>query len=396
MNNKNENKVIKISIIWLFIAIIIIVSIVASFRNYIFATNEKNVETIPAFEENQKAVDVLQVMFENTNENKKLVNEKRDVQYETKYEENANLPKDEKQTKQEGKIGSVQVTAIQEYKNEQLASEEIIESKTIEEAIDEIIYVGTSEFLNKYSVHIGDQMYLLEAEELKEQAEDNSNTICQIPRYLNVTISEAGEDWIKVNYNGKEGYLKTTNITSETVTPLITEKNRIATLKANLNIEMDLSKPSGLTLSDFKTILSNNTLDRNKIFENNAEAFYNAEQKYKINGIFLASVGIHESGWGTSSIASAKYNLFGYTAYDSDPFNSATTFENYANSIEKVAEALSTNYLHVAGTQIAEGITAKGTYFNGTTVKSVNIRYASDPNWADKVYNYMENLYNRL
>lgn len=395
---KNGKVIIKVSIMWFFIAIIIIAMIISFFKNRIFATNttNKETETVVAFEENQKSIDVVQVMLENTNSDKKMINEQRDVQFETKYEDNPNLPRDEEQVKQEGKIGKIQVTALQEYKDNQMINEEILDSKTLEEVVPKIIYKGTSDFLKKYSVHIDDQMYLLEAEELKEEAKDDSNTICNVPRYLNVKVKEAGEDWIKVSYSGKEGYLKTTNITSESVTPMIKEKNRIATLKNNLNIDMDLGVPSGLTLSDFKTVLSNNLSDKNKIFEQNAEYFYKAEQKYKINGIFLASIGIHESAWGTSKIASDKNNLFGFTAYDSDPYNSATSFDNYENAINKVAEALSTKYLHVAGTKINDELTATGTYFNGTTAKSVNIKYASDEGWADKVFNYMQYLYNKL
>ncbi len=395
---KNGKIIIKFSIMWFFIAIIIIALIISFFKNRIFATNTANKEeqTIVAFEENQKSIDVIEVMLENTNSDKKMVNEQRDVQFETQYEDNPNLPRDEEQVKQEGKIGKIQVTALQEYKDDQMINEEIIDSKTLEEVVTKIIYKGTSDFLKKYSVHIDDQMYLLEAEDLKEEAKDDSNTICNVPRYLNVKIKEAGEEWIKVAYNGKEGYLKTTNITSEAVTPMIKEKNRIATLKNNLNVDMDLSVPSGLTLSDFKTVLSNNLSDKNKIFEQSAEYFYKAEQKYKVNGIFLASIGIHESAWGTSKIANDKNNLFGFTAYDSDPYNSATSFDNYENAINKVAEVLSTKYLHVAGTKISDELTATGTYFNGTTAKSVNVRYASDTGWADKVFNYMQYLYNKL
>ena len=394
--NEDGTIIIKFSIVWFVIAIIIIALIVSFFKNYIFATNEEENETIVAFEQNQKSVDVVQVMLENTDSNKKMVNEQRDVQYTTEYENNPNLPKDEQQVKQEGKMGKVQVTALQEYQNDEMISEEIIESETLEEVVTEIIYVGTSEFLSKYSVHIDDQMYLLEAEDLKKEADDEAETICQIPRYLNVTIKEAGEEWIKVTYHGQEGYLKTTHITSEALTPLITEKNRVATLKNNLNMDMDLSAPSGLTLSDYKTVFANNSSDKNKIFEQNAETFYNAEQTYKINGIFLASVGIHESAWGTSSLAADKNNLFGYNAYDRDPYNSAATFEDYQKAINTVAEALSLRYLHVAGTSIGQGLTATGIYFNGTTLKSVNIRYASDENWADKVFSYMQYLYNKL
>ena len=395
---KNGKVIIKFSIMWFFIAIVIIMLIISFFKNRIFATNntEDKKETIVAFEENQKSVDVVQVMLENTNSDKKMINEQRDVQFETQYEDNPNLPRDEEQVKQEGKNGKIQVTALQEYKNDQMVSEDIIDSKTLEDVVKKIVYKGTSDFLKKYNVHIDDQMYLLEAEDLKEEAKDDSNTICNVPRYLNVKIKEAGEEWIKVSYNGKEGYLKTTNITSESVTPLIKEKNRVATLKNNLNIDMDLSVPSGLTLSDFKTVLSNNLSDKNKIFEQSAEYFYKAEQKYKVNGIFIAAIGIHESAWGTSKIASDKNNLFGFTAYDSDPYNSATSFDNYESAINKVAEALSTKYLHVAGTKISDDLTATGTYFNGTTAKAVNTRYASDTGWADKVFSYMQYLYGKL
>ena len=396
--SKNGKIIIKFSIMWFFIAIIIIALLISFFKNRIFATNVQNKEEIKVavFEENQKSVDVISVMLENTNSDKKMINEQRDVEYQTIYEDNPNLPKDEEQVKQEGKIGKIQVTALQEYKGEELQNEDIIESKTLEEAVTKIVYKGTSEFLKKYSVHIDDQMYLLEAEDLKEEAKDEANTVCNVPRYLNVKIKEAGEDWIKVSYKDKEGYLKTTNITSEAVSPLIKEKNRVAALKNNLNIDMDLSVPSGLTLSDFKTVLSNNLSDKNKIFEQNAENFYKAEQKYKVNGIFLASIGIHESAWGTSKIANDKNNLFGFTAYDSDPYNSATSFDNYESAINKVAETLSTKYLRTSGTKISEDLVATGTYFNGTTAKSVNVRYASDEGWADKVFTYMQYLYGKL
>ena len=399
-NSKDGQVIIKFSVMWFFIAIIIIALMISFFKNRIFATDVNNketkTETVVAFEENQKSIDVIQVMLENTDSNKKMINEQRDVEYITEYEENPNLPRDEEQVKQEGKNGKVQITALQEYQNGDMVKEDIIESTTLEKMVTKIIYKGTSDFLKKYSVHIDDQMYLLEAEDLKEEAKEESSTIVQVPRYLNVKIKEAGEEWIKVSYNGKEGYLKTTNITSEAVTPLIKEKNRVATLKNNLNIDMDLSMPSGLTLSDYKTVLSNNLSDKNKIFEQNAEIFYKAEQKYKVNGIFIAAVGIHESAWGTSKIANDKNNLFGFTAYDSDPYNSATSFDTYENAINKVAETLSTKYLHVAGTNISDGIVATGSYFNGTNVKSVNVRYASDEAWGEKVFSYMQYLYQKL
>ena len=59
---KNGKIIIKFSIMWFFIAIIIIALIISFFKNRIFATNTANKEeqTIVAFEENQKSIDVIE------------------------------------------------------------------------------------------------------------------------------------------------------------------------------------------------------------------------------------------------------------------------------------------------------------------------------------------------
>lgn len=397
MKSKQEGRVINISIMWFFLACVIIFSIVAFFRNYILATNTNTeIEEVKAFEKNINSINILKVIVENNDKNKKLINEEREIAFETIYEENSNLPKDEEQIKQEGVNGKLKVTALQEFKNGEMINEEIIESTVVEVAITNIIYKGTSEFLRDFGIHIGDTMYLMEIANLKEQDSAESNTILTIKRYLKVTIEEVKGDWIKVKYLDNEGYIEKSKLTSETVTPMITEKNRIATLKENLNFKMELNKPSGLTLSDYKTIFSELPSDKNNIFSQNVEIFYNIEQKYKINGIFVAAIGIHESGWGTSKLAMDKHNLFGFAAYDRDPYNSAATFETYEECIDTVAKALAKNYLHLAGTNITEEIVATAAYNNGPTLSGVNTRYASDENWANKVYSYMEYLYGKL
>lgn len=100
---ENGTVVIKFSIMWFFAIITVIALIISFFVNYIFATNSKE-ESIVAFEKNTQSVDVVQVMLTNTGSNKKLVNEQREVQFTTSYEENPNLPENEEQVKQEGKV----------------------------------------------------------------------------------------------------------------------------------------------------------------------------------------------------------------------------------------------------------------------------------------------------
>ena len=158
---------------------------------------------------------------------------------------------------------------------------------------------------------------------------------------------------------------------------------------------MSLNKPSGLSLEQFKKVLSDSK-DTNKIFENNAEYFYYIEKQYNINGIFVAAVGIHESAWGTSKIATSKMNLFGYGAYDSNPYNGAYHFSNYSECIDLIARVFVKYYLNPKGTEIYGGEKAQGTYYNGATLSGVNTKYATDKNWANGVYNHMKYLYNKL
>lgn len=89
-----------------------------------------------------------------------------------------------------------------------------------------------------------------------------------------------------------------------------TEEKSSESLKNTLSFNMSLNKPSGLSLEQFKKVL-NDDKDKNNIFKDSAEYFYYIEKQYNINGVFVASVGIHESAWGTSKIALQKKNLFG-------------------------------------------------------------------------------------
>ena len=165
--------------------------------------------------------------------------------------------------------------------------------------------------------------------------------------------------------------------------------------KSSLLFEMALNKPSGFSLEQFKIALSDSK-DVNKVFEQNAEYFYYIEEQYNINGIFVASIGIHESAWGTSRIAKNKYNLFGYGAYDSNPYNGAYSFSSYSESIDLLARVLVKYYLNPKGTLIYDGQVASGKYYNGSTLSAVNQKYATDKNWANCVYKFMEYLYNKI
>ena len=71
-------------------------------------------------------------------------------------------------------------------------------------------------------------------------------------------------------------------------------------------------------------------------------------------------------------------------------------FNTYAESIDLLARVLVKYYINPACTNIYGGETAVGTYFNGSTLLGVNQKYASDKNWSNAVYKYMNYLYNKL
>ena len=364
------------------------------------AVSEENTENQEfVAEKNNDAIELEEILLENVSvlKSKEFVEEIRPIEFETTYHKNANLPEGEEVVLQQGVNGQQQVTVIKSYENDVFVSENILESKKIEDSVSEVVDLGTSKFLAEKKIHIGDKLYAKEEVILRESADENSNEVKKVPQSMDVKLQELkGEDWCKVTYKKKEGYVQTKYLTSKAETPTIVEANRIQKIKLTVKEDMLLNKSTKLKLEDYKKMLSNNPLDKNKIIEDNAEVFYNMDKKYNMNGVFLASMAIHESAWGTSKIAQDKKNLFGYGAYDSSPYQSSFSFDTYGEGIELVAKVLVKYYLNEQGTAIYDGEVAKGSYYNGATTAGVNIRYASDTEWHNKIYKYMQYLYDRL
>ncbi|MDO4667876.1 MAG: glucosaminidase domain-containing protein [Streptococcus sp.] len=104
------------------------------------------------------------------------------------------------------------------------------------------------------------------------------------------------------------------------------------------------------------------------------KAFKKAERDHGVNAIFLTGLAIHESDYGRSQIAQAKHNLFGFMAYDSSPFSSAGNFATFDDGIDQVARYLSQHYLR-----------PDGQFYNGKSIAAINVKYASDKSWSDKI-----------
>lgn len=107
--------------------------------------------------------------------------------------------------------------------------------------------------------------------------------------------------------------------------------------------------------------------------------FIDHQNNYGVNSIMIYAKGILESGWGMSTLAYAKNNLFGVGAFDSSPFTSATQFPSIAEGIRSQFQNLMSSEFYqptdwrYAGSHV------------GNKGSGVNVQYAADPNWGYKI-----------
>ncbi|HVC42740.1 MAG TPA: glucosaminidase domain-containing protein [Candidatus Saccharimonadales bacterium] len=133
-------------------------------------------------------------------------------------------------------------------------------------------------------------------------------------------------------------------------------------------VDTNLTLPSGETAASLNQFLSGSAL------AGLGASFMQAETTYHVSARYFVAHAILESGWGTSAIAQYKHNLFGFGANDANPYGDATTFPSFDACIQYVAQFIATNYLTVGGQ-----------FYHGPTLRGMNVDYASDPNWAEKI-----------
>ena len=393
--------------------IIILSILIANFRNRSYAVNDENQDisttTINSEVKIAKQAYSKQLNLDNvTRQNEQeIVTEKietteTDVEFNTKYRENNSLPKGKMQTIQEGQDGKQNAIVKNVYKNGNLISSKLISNEITKAAIDKIVEVGTGSYTNNYIQIVGDQLKVTsDTLALRLEPNKDSEKIITINKDEKVSFKKSQDTWYYVQYGSYLGWADKDCLTYDNPNNQNdnedenTELTKEQLLK-KVGFSMLLNEKSGLSLAQFKKILSDDKNDKNNVFKDNAEYFYYAEQQYDVNGVFIVAVAIHESGWGTSSISLAKKNLFGYQAYDRNPYENASNFGTYAEGIDLVSRVFAKYYINPAGKTIYGGEKAVASYYKGATLTAVNTSYASDKNWANAVYKWMVYLYNKL
>ena len=113
---------------------------------------------------------------------------------------------------------------------------------------------------------------------------------------------------------------------------------------------------------------------------NTGNIFIKYQNKYGVNALMSIAFAIHESGWGKSSIAMNKNNLFGLNAIDSNPGGNADSFSSVENCIMNFASSwMSKRYLNATYTSLFNG------GYLGDLGSGIFVEYSSDPYEGEKI-----------
>lgn len=145
----------------------------------------------------------------------------------------------------------------------------------------------------------------------------------------------------------------------------------------------DLTEATNYSAEDLDKVFSLLNID-NSLLENKGATFKEAEEHYHINALYLLAHSALESDWGRSKIAKDKNNFFGITAYDTTPYLSAKTFDDVDKGILGATKWIKENYID------------RGRTFLGNKGSGMNVEYASDPYWGEKIASVMMKINEKL
>ena len=145
----------------------------------------------------------------------------------------------------------------------------------------------------------------------------------------------------------------------------------------------NLTEPTNYSTDELNRVYSIMNI-RNSRLAGKGAIFKEAEKRYGVNALYLMAHSALESAWGRSQIANDKNNFFGIAAYDTSPYDSAKKFDDVDKGILGAAKWIRENYID------------RGRDHLGNKATGMNVRYASDPYWGEKIASIMMNINSRL
>lgn len=145
----------------------------------------------------------------------------------------------------------------------------------------------------------------------------------------------------------------------------------------------NLREPSNYSAAELDKVYSVMNIQNSPLAGKGA-TFKEAEERYGVNALYLMAHSALESAWGRSQIARDKNNFFGIAAYDTNPYLSAKSFDDVDKGILGAAKWIRENYIDYGRDHL------------GNKATGMNVRYASDPYWGEKIASIMMTINSRL
>ncbi|PET50971.1 peptide-binding protein [Bacillus sp. AFS001701] len=240
--------------------------------------------------------------------------------------------------------------------------------------------------------NITDTTYITTSElNLRQTYDASSPLLTVIPvNMVLIATDKTSNNWYKVSYNGKTGYVSGTYIKQVKTGDPMTSRDSYQFI--------DLRTPSTVTAAQINTYIASNVNSGVKsILTGQGQLFIDAGNKYGVNALYLAAHAIHESGFGTSQISLGKNNLFGFGSYDTTPYIASYKFMSVQENVEYIARSIKSTYLNPSNWKY------KGAYLGFSTKDMSNVRidaasegmnfyYATDPNWGKLIAQHMQRI----
>ncbi|MCL1632306.1 SH3 domain-containing protein, partial [Sporolactobacillus sp. CPB3-1] len=250
-------------------------------------------------------------------------------------------------------------------------------------------------------------------------------------------LADAPDGWVKISYNGKDGYVYGDYVKDETTTTIKDGNTAYTTTKYAISFGQALAKEqkvnssssiaqylnpknfskgsveyyqflqlsslANVSLGDINTMLKGRG-----ILSGQGQAFINAAKKYQVNEVYLVSHALLETGNGTSTLANGVkyngktvYNMFGIGAYDGSAVSSGAKYA-YNQGWTTPAKAIEGGAAWIAKYYVYNATYRQDTLYkmrwNPEALVEGNAahQYATDVGWAVKQTPMIDRLYGMI
>jgi len=252
-----------------------------------------------------------------------------------------------------------------------------VEFELLTSEVELIPHIQANNGYSYYS-NVNNELVHYITNEVKNQSYWTIGPIDQSPSYL--TLNER-------YYSYDNHYFYTDIITMTDDINSSTRENSINSETPYYNYYQYLSfrSKTNYTTEELDSYL-NSIVSSYSVLRDSGQDFLNAQDDVFINAALELAFAIHESGWGTSRIATEKNNLFGINAVDSSPYDSAMSFDSIEDCVEyHLSSFLQTRYFNPRYS------VSFGTNL-GNKYQGMNYKYASDAYWGEKIAKHYYNL----